>query len=174
MAYPHCLPTARRSLRGTAIAVLLAVVAGCGFHLRGAGQSALSLKGLYVEGNASDQFIHELSDSLDRAGATVVERRSDARYIVNLKGEQANKSVLTVSPTGQVLEYELHYAVTFEAMDKTGRRLISPKRVSAVRDVTFNPSAALGKANEEQQLYAHLHREVINQIITRLRTKLSP
>lgn len=173
MAYPHRLPTARRSLRGAAIAVLLAVVAGCGFHLRGAGQ-ALALKGLYVEGNASDQFIHELSDSLERAGATVVGQRSDARYIVNLKGEQTNKSVLTVSPTGQVLEYELHYAVTFEAMDKTGRRLIPPKRVSAVRDVTFNPSAALGKANEERQLYAHLHLEVINQIITRLRTKLSP
>lgn len=156
------------------IALCLALgLGGCGFHLRGSGQPSLAIRGLYIEGNASEQFMDELSRSLERAGATIADKRAGARYIVNLKGEQTSKNVLTVSPTGQVLEYELTYAVTFEAMDGTGRRLIAPQRVRAVRDVTFNPSAALGKANEEQQLYAHLHREVISQIITRLHTKLS-
>lgn len=155
------------------LALCLAVSAGCGFHLRGSGQTPLSLQELYVEGDASEQFIHELGISLVRAGGTLAGRRGEARYIVNLKGEHTAKDVLTVSAAGQVLEYELHYAVTFEVMDKTGRRLMPPQQVSALRDVTFNPATALGKANEEQQLYGHLHREVISQIIRRMNSALS-
>lgn len=156
------------------LALCLALgVGGCGFHLRGAGRPALTIQGVYIEGDASEQFMDELGRSLERAGATLAHKRAGARYIVNLNNERAAKNVLTVSPAGQVLEYELNYSVTFEAMDGTGRRLIGPQRIRVVRDVTFNPSTALGKANEEQRLYANLHREVIGQIITRLNSKLS-
>ncbi len=148
-------------------------VGGCGFHLRGSGQQHLAIDGVFIEGGVSGQFTNDLRRSLAQAGATFADRRSAAKYILNLKDEQTNKNVLTVSQTGQVLEYELQYAVTFEVMDRTGRRLIAPQRVSAVRDVTFNASTALGKANEEQQLYTSLHRDAIRQIITGLRSKLS-
>lgn len=164
-------PRARRWRRVAAAACLAAALNGCGFHLRGSDQR-IALKGVYVEGNASNELLRQLSRFLQLSGASLAKERKDANYIMNLTGEQAGKSVLTVSQTGQVLEYELHYAVTFETMDRTGRRLVGPQRVSVVRDVTYNPSTALGKANEEQRLYGHLHTEVIQQIIYRLQTKL--
>lgn len=152
---------------------LLAGVSACGFHLRGYGQQRVSIQGLYVERQSTSQFAGELSNTLEEAGSKLVKRRQDAKYILSTRDEQTGKNVLSVSPQGQVLEYELHYAVTFELMDRTGRRLIPPQRVSVVRDFTFNTSTALAKANEEQRLYGHLRREAIGQIIRRMQSTLS-
>lgn len=169
------LPHPWRRLRGAAVVLVVAGLTACGFHLRGSGETAaLDVDGLYIsQGPASGELVTALGRALRSAGATLVDARGAAKVVVELKGEQRDRRVLSVGSAGKVQQYELHYAISFAATDAAGRVLADTQTVSLVRNITYNESDVLAKGNEEDRLFNDMRRDAIRQVVRRLSSALS-
>jgi len=164
-----------RGLCAGLLVVLAGALTACGFHLRGAGDNtALNIDGVYIDqGSASGELVTALNHAFKSAGATVVDTREAAKVIVELKGEQRDRRVLSVGTAGKVQQYELHYAITFAATDAKGRVVSDTQTVRLVRNITYNESDVLAKGNEEERLFRDMRRDAVRQVMQRLGSALS-
>lgn len=164
-----------RRLSGATLLVVICGLTACGFHLRGSGEvAALDVGNLYIsQGPVSGELVTALGRALRSAGATLVDSRSAAKVVVDLKDEQRDKRVLSVGSAGKVQQYELHYAITFAAADAAGKVLADTQTVSLMRNITYNESDVLAKGNEEQRLFNDMRRDAIRQVLMRLNSALS-
>lgn len=158
--------------------VLVAAVAsgGCGFHLRGSGGESrvLAIQGVYLqEGPATGPLAVELRRALKESGATLADRRDRAKVVLELRGVQRDRRVLSVGTAGTVQEYELHYGVTFAAQDGRGHALLQTQSINLLRDLTFSEADVLAKGNEEDRLYQTMRDDAIQQIMRRLESALN-
>lgn len=168
--------TSRRSHASTAARVLLAaavcaLVAGCGFKLRG--EADLPFKTIAVSPQSP------LGVSVSRSitagtNAKVVDSPKDAEAILLITGETRDKVILSLNSQGRVREYTLRYRVTYRVIDGKGSDFLPSSEVLLRRDITFNDQV-LAKESEEALLYNDMQRDAVAQIIRRLSAaKLRP
>lgn len=157
--------TARRRLLVAAAGALLA---GCGFRLRG--DVALPFESIYVQAGDS-AFAAELTRYLKGGSKVkVVDSPAEAQVVLQILGELREKQILTLTQAGAVGEFLLRYRVNFRLQAKDGRDLIAPSEIVLVRDFTFNSSQALAKEYEESLLYRDMQSDAVQQILRRLQT----
>jgi LPS-assembly lipoprotein len=149
-----------------ALAVLLLLVSGCGFQLRGTANVPFDT--VYVPG-ASGGIALDLKRNI-QAGtrAKVVENPKDAQAILQFLQEARQKIILSLSGTGRVREYRLVYRVQFRVHDGKGGDFVSPTTVELTRDITFNDSDVLAKEAEEGLLVRDMQSDMVQQIMRRL------
>jgi len=168
--------TGRGSRISTAARVLLvaaacALVAGCGFKLRG--EADLPFKTIAVSPQSP------LGVSVSRSitagtNAKVVDSPKDAEAILLITGETRDKVILSLNSQGRVREYTLRYRVTYRVIDGKGSDFLPSSEVLLRRDITFNDQV-LAKESEEALLYNDMQRDAVAQIIRRLSAaKLRP
>ena len=168
--------TGRGSRTSTAARVLLvaaacALVAGCGFKLRG--EADLPFKTIAVSPQSP------LGVSVSRSitagtNAKVVDSPKDAEAILLITGETRDKVILSLNSQGRVREYTLRYRVTYRVIDGKGSDFLPSSEVLLRRDITFNDQV-LAKESEEALLYNDMQRDAVAQIIRRLSAaKLRP
>lgn len=152
------------------------LLAGCGFHLRGAALSErLAVTGLYVEqGPVSGATAAALRRNLVAAGATLAADRAHAKVILDLLGESETKAVLSVGSAGRAEDYELRYTLDFQVLGADGKVLLKPQRVTLLRALTFNPNDVLAKGNEESHLFSGMRSDALGQVIRRMVAGLTP
>lgn len=151
---------------------LVLLLAGCGFHLRGSGVDDIALSDMpliYLQsGNTQSGMLEELQRRGRLHGAKFTLESSAAELALNITSENFERRVLSVSNTGKVREYELHYAVTYTVLDKQGVEKLA-NRISLVRDYRFDENQVLGKEAEEKQLRQDMVRDAAQQIMRQLR-----
>ena len=158
-----------RPQRQVCFAILIALLLhGCGFHLRGSGDSGGPLPPTAVVGNAIALQV-ELRRQLLAGKTEVAEVPAAAQWVVRLLREESDQRVLSVGSTGRVEEYELYYAATFVFEDHDGKAQGEPQSVRQTRSYGFSETAVLGKDAEQETLMKDMRREVANQIVRRLR-----
>lgn len=144
--------------------LLLAILAGCGFQLRG--NATLPFDSVYIEGG------QEIAVSLERAirptATKVAADAKDAQAILQITDESREKRILSLDRAGRVSEFRLLYRVAFKVRDNKGRPLMSDQQVELVRDITFNDSQTLAKESEEALLYRDMQSDAVQQIVRRL------
>lgn len=152
-----------------ALGLLIAVLAGCGFHMRG--QTALppELERISISGlEPYEQLIISLSRYLRANGVEVVPEGTPEVANLRLSNLRQNREILVVGTDGRVREYRLFTSVTM-AMQEKEMGLDLPSEVVVVRrDFLYNPDDVLGKAEEERVLREEMTRDLARKVLERL------
>tara|TARA_R110000782_G_scaffold199498_1_gene288473 strand:+ start:400 stop:897 length:498 start_codon:yes stop_codon:yes gene_type:complete len=152
---------------------LLLLTTACGFHLRGSQLTKFDVANIYISPASAPKLAKEVKSQLAGAGVTLSDSNVGATYIVTLKEERFEKSILSVSATtGKVEEYELLYSAKMDASHADGRSIIQNDQVSVARDFTFDENAVLSKFSEESILQDDLVRRSASQVLRRLQALL--
>ncbi len=142
-----------------------ALVAGCGFQLRG--QAQLPFTAAYVEGGGSSNLVKALRATLSSQGK-LAEKAEGAPVKVRLSNELRSKNILALSGSGKVKEFRLEYRVTLTAFDAAGKELIVPSEIQLIRDFSYDDQQLLAKEAEEASLNRGMEQDALRQILKRL------
>ena len=158
------------ALRLILVSALL-LLSGCGFHLRGNIDLPAGLQQMYIQGVAVHSPLGlELRSNLSASGVNIVSDVSAAQVILKMSAPAYKRRLLSVSGTsGKVAEYELIYTLRMSLQDRKGKVLLASKTLQQLRDYTFERDNVLGKGNEEERLKSDMQRDLVRQVLTRLK-----
>jgi LPS-assembly lipoprotein len=168
--------SSRRSfvLHAASMASVVGVVAlglpGCGFQLRGA--QSYAFKTIFFSGGDASALMTELRRTIESNGDVRVvtdgKQLDTAQVIMDVVTDQREKTVVGVTSSGQVREFQLRLRFKFKLRGKNGKELIPDTEILQQRDISFSESAVLSKEAEEAQLYRNMQSDIVQQISRRL------
>jgi LPS-assembly lipoprotein len=154
-------------MRKLTLVVMLTVLAGCGFHLRGA--RSLPYETIYVAAPDHSELGAALKRSIRAGGSTrVVDTPQEAQAQLSIVSESREKSILSLNAAGRVREFQLRYRFAFKVHDGKGRDFLPQNEILLTRDYTFNDSVVLAKEQEEALLYRDMQNDLVQQIMRRI------
>lgn len=151
----------------TALTLLLAA---CGFGLRQPTQYAFS--SLYSSVPPNSPLGIELQRQLQAGGQlryiTDTAQLKEAEVLLDVYAEQRVKTVVGVSATGQVREFQLRLNLKFRLRTQLGKELIPETELVQQRTMSYSEAFALAKEVEEAMLYRNMQGDMVQQIMRRL------
>lgn len=160
-------------MKAKVLAAALAItLAACGFRLRGTAD--VPFQTIYLP-NAESGIALDLKRQL-QAGTRVriVEDPTKAEAVVAFSGEAREKTILSLTGTGRVREFQLRYSIGFRVHDAKGADYIPLSRVTLTRDINYSDSDVLAKESEEQLLFRDMQNDMVQQIMRRLAAARRP
>ncbi len=158
--------------RGAAILILL-LLQGCGFHLRGEVARLATIGPVYID--AAPRF-QGTRAALDRALAAhriaTTDAADAARVVVHLENDTTGRRVLSFTDNGTPVEYELRYTLTFRLSGDGAPD--QPQTLVLLEDYFFDPNRLLSQSNEEALLGQEMRRQAAYLIVQRLRALPPP
>ena len=152
------------------LTVLTLLLAGCGFGLRQPTSYAFS--SLYSSVAPNSPLGIELQRQLLAGGQlryiTDAAQIKDAEVLLDVYSEQRVKTVVGVSATGQVREFQLRLNLKFRLRTPLGKELISETELVQQRTMSYSEAFALAKEAEEAMLYRNMQGDMVQQILRRL------
>jgi LPS-assembly lipoprotein len=144
------------------------LVAGCGFALRSSPNFAFDTVAVTPEQSVG--VAAELSRYLGDKLRPVVpaEGQAGPQAVIEVQQELREKSIVGVTATGQVREFQLRLRVKFRVRTLQGVELIAPTEVVLQRDISFNETAVLAKETEEILLYRDMQSDLVQQLLRRV------
>ena len=159
----------RVPFRLVSVLILAAVVAGCGFQLRGTLTSSLPYKTLYIALPETSDVRIWMQRYIKATDQTkIVDSTRDAEAVFEQLQDTRVKTILSVNAQGRVREYRLQLDYKFRVVDAKGRELVGPNEINLSRDITYDDSTVLAKDLEEGLLWRDMNNDLVNQIIRRL------
>ena len=156
-----------RAVSRLAVAMIVAVLSGCGFHLQGHTELPRSLALARVETKDSQtDFYATLRASLLRAGAQPDDATKTAATIHILE-DTVTEQVLTVSARNIPTAYQLSYHIKV-SVDAQGHELLAPEEHTLTREYSFDERAVLAKDREREALTQALADDLAAMIMRRL------
>jgi LPS-assembly lipoprotein len=145
------------------------VLAGCGFHLRGAtvlpeAMTRTELRGAEVEGPLGV----EVAQVLRNAGGALVGPGEGATAVLVVANERVHRRVASVNAAGNASEYELRYVLTAALDAPDGEALAPQQTVTVVRTYNYDTSNVLGASNEEELLMVEMRRQAVRQLLRQI------
>jgi LPS-assembly lipoprotein len=150
--------------------VLVLVLAGCGFQLRG--EQTFPFDSIYVPPN--NLLATDLARNIAAGtNAKVVDSPTEAQAQFQLLGELQEKVIVALNTQGRVREYQLRYRVLFRVAGAKGFDYIPRADIVLTRDITFNDQI-LSLENQEQLLYRDMRSDMVQQIMRRMAAAKPP
>jgi LPS-assembly lipoprotein len=151
------------------ILLLVLLLAGCGFQLRGSSalpqaMSVTYIKGIKPFGTLADDF----TAALRLRDIRVTDREHEATAILEITRNDNEKLVVSVDTAGNVLEYEVRQTVGFAVVTPDRKVVVPEQSVSLSRDYIFSSTDVLGKQREEQDVRATLQENLVNLAMLRI------
>ncbi|MFZ9196299.1 MAG: LPS assembly lipoprotein LptE, partial [Burkholderiales bacterium] len=149
------------------------LLASCGFQLRGAAN--LPFDTLYVQAPASSQFANQFRRMVTSGSTTrVINNAKNAEATFVLVSERREKTILSLSTTGRVSEYQLRYLLSYRVIDRNSIEIIPVTEIALKRDLSYSDAELLSKEAEDALLYRDMQNDALQQLLRRLQlTKLS-
>ena len=149
--------------------LLAAIVAGCGFQLRGSLSGNLPYKSLYIALPETADVRIWLQRYISASGQTkIVDSPKDAEAIFQQVRDSRIKTILSINSQGRVTEYRLQLDYRFRVVNQKGQVLVPANEINLTRDITFDDSNVLAKDLEEGLLWRDMNNDLVNQIMRRL------
>lgn len=154
-------------MRTLAASLLLLFAAGCGFQLRSA--ATLPFDTLFVQAPPGSQFAPQFKRVVASGSSTrVLGSQKEAAVTLALLGETREKTILSLSGTGRVREFQLRYRVTYRLLDKNGIEAYPAGEILLTRDFSFNDQDTLSKESEEALLFRDMQSDAVQQLLRRM------
>jgi LPS-assembly lipoprotein len=158
----------RIPIRGL-LTVLTLALAGCGFQLRQTPD--LAFKSVYLAVAPTSPLGTELKRHLAASNVELISdagQQAQAQAILDILSEVRTKTVVGVSATGQVREFQLRLNLKFRLRTPQGKELIPETELVQQRALTYDEVFALAKEGEEQLLYRNMQSDIVQQILRRM------
>ncbi|QKS30026.1 LPS assembly lipoprotein LptE [Accumulibacter sp.] len=160
-------PAMPAALRAIVLLAVGALLAACGFQLRGS--YSFPFDSLYLAVADYSVIGAQLRRSIKASNPTLlVETASEAQVLFVPGAEYRDRVILTVSGTGRVSELRLRYLFPYRLTDNRGRDVVPPASVELVRDLTYDDSQVLAKQQEETLLWRDMELDLVQQLMRRL------
>ncbi len=144
------------------------LLCACGFELRGAAVLPPGVEKLHVA--ATQLLSNDVEVFLQGSDTKLVSSRPEAQVILTMSNERYDRRVLSVDPnTGQEREFELAFSVDVVATGPQGQVILKPQTLSLQRDYVFDAAALIGSSQEETLLRTEMRRDLVRQVLYRLR-----
>jgi len=161
-------------MRALAVAALAALLAACGFHLRG--DASFPFSTIYVNAPSSPPMATEARRGIAAADAStkVVDSAANAEVLLELPVVVDDKDVLSLSSGGSVREYQLVKRVQYRLHDRNGNDWIPAGEIVIRRSYTFNETQVLARDLQEQRLLREMQTDAVQQLIRRMQAARKP
>lgn len=147
----------------------VALLAGCGFHLRDHAALPADLQPIYIGGDASGSTIaRDIRLKLDSESIDVTPAPGVAKYLLLLSAPREEQRIVSVDRRGRIAEYGLTNGVTFELADRDGNTVFGPQRVEERRSVINNPDNVISTNEEVRLTREEMSRAVAASVLRRL------
>ncbi len=154
------------------LAVLLGIpllLAGCGFHLRGPAHLPAAMQRTYIADAGGDtELVRELRRNLITPTTKVTGDATTATAVLNILKSQRFQRVLSVSNTGQPLEYQVAYEVQFSLTAAGGKTLLAAQTLTLTRNYAYDVANVIGDTEQANVLYKALEDDMAQLILFRL------
>lgn len=159
----------RRAARLLLYLALLGL-SGCGFHLRGSQPQdlAFGFHALYLKVDAETPFVMELRKALQANGVVLSRDAAAAQLTLEVGAEQSGKTILSLSGSGRVREYQLYYRIPLRAVDARGATWMPAGEIALTRIMAYDDTQILAKQQEEALLYRDMRSDAVGQAVRRL------
>ncbi len=152
-----------------ALATTSTALTGCGFKLRG--PQTYAFNSIFINAPTS-ALVAELARVIQSNGdvrvLTDVKERANAQVAMDVQTDQREKTVVGVTSSGQVREFQLRIRFKFILRGQSGKDLLPETEILQQRDISFNETAVLSKEAEEATLYRNMQSDIVQQITRRL------
>ena len=151
------------------LTVLVFLLGGCGFHLRGSRPSQLQGTRIFLESHGANAITAEVRQRLGIHEIPLATDPKQADLIVTLNNERFDRRVLSVDPrTGKWREFELSYEVDFAIDRPDGAPLAKRGTIQISRDLAFDETAVISKFEEENLLRGEMMKDAAETVLRRL------
>lgn len=152
---------------------LAALLAGCGFQLRGQAQLPPELGVTYVQsqqpiGVPPGILNRKLRSILAVNGVTVAGDPTQASAIITILREGSSRRTVAADRFDIKREYSLDYSAVYEVKLTGGRTLIAAESINANRALLFDENRVLGFEAAQESLVESMAEDMAWQIVRRL------
>lgn len=159
--------------RGTFILALVAVLSGCGFHLRGTSSVTLppELSNLRVtmSGAGYPPLLVEVRNALlALGGVQLTDDVSASVPVLQLHGESSSSQVLAIDSSGRISAYLLNYRVDYSLTGPDKKPMLPKQSVKLQREYGFDRLNVIASEKQSEFLQNEMRRDVAQQILRRL------
>lgn len=145
-------------------------LSACGWQLRGAGMIPAGLTSLHISSrDPHSPLVTELTRTLQSAKVEVPENAADATYALVILSERKGVRTATVNASARVSEQELREEVEFLILNRDGKTLLPRSTVVVERVFEYNENNVLATRDEEQLIRSEMRRDLVAQMLNRLR-----
>jgi LPS-assembly lipoprotein len=144
------------------------LLAGCGFHLRGAaGLPPEMARTQLVIDDAYSTLARRLRTLLEQSGVQFVSGE-DATAILEIPQNLVTTDVLTIADNARVREYRVSHTVQFRLSDASGHELMGLQTLRQAREISFDEQKILASSREQEYLKKDLAEDLARLIVNRL------
>ena len=160
--------TTQLRLRILVCIMLCALLAACGFRLKGV--SPLPFTTLYTniaENTAFGANIRRAIVASSPQTRFVSDPQSAQARLTQLANRQTRRE-LSIDAEGHVEEYELSLEFIFQLTDAQGRMVLPPTTLRAFREVPYDPDDAQAKQDEINMIFQDMQQAMVARVVRRL------
>lgn len=151
-------------------ALMAAILAGCGFHLRGTATLPFDTISVPAETPLAIELRRNIASGTN---AKVIPESENPQAVLALLGEGRERLILSLNSQGQVTEYELRYRVSIRVSAPKGGDFIPTSEIVLRRPITFNDQV-LAKEQEAELIYREMRQDMVQLILRRLAVAKPP
>lgn len=149
------------------ISLLIIVLTGCGFHLRGALPTLTMDNPIYIAGvDKNSDLYRELARQLRGAKSVVTETRSLAKSVLTISDYRSRERQLTLNSSNQAVEYELEESFNFSV--QTSNTTVESHPLKVTRVLGRTESETLAREREEREMRINMRHDLVNQLMYQL------
>lgn len=144
------------------------LLAACGFHLRPPANLPAAMQHTYIaDSGGNTELVRELHRTLTTPTTSVTTDATTATAVLNILNAREYQRVLSVSNTGQPLEYQVAYQVQF-SLTAGGKTLIEPQKLTLTQTYSYSATNVLGDTEQAKTLYKALQDQMVQLIMLRI------
>ena len=149
------------------ISLLIIVLTGCGFHLRGALPTLTMDNPIYIAGvDKNSDLYRELARQLRGAKSVITETRSLAKSVLTISNYRSRERQLTLNSSNQAVEYELEESFNFSV--QTSNTTVESRPLKVTRVLGRTESETLAREREEREMRINMRHDLVNQLMYQL------
>jgi LPS-assembly lipoprotein len=151
------------------LAILLVMsLTACGFQLRGSYSmpwDTLAISGV----PENNELYFQIKRGIEATSQTrVITDAKEAQASLAILGNTQVKSILSLSGTGLVREYQLTRTFIYKIQDAGGNELVPANQIILQRAMTFDDAHLFAKEAEEGMIWKEMQDDLVLQLLRRL------
>ncbi len=150
------------------VLIMAVLIAGCGYHLRGAFDLPSGLKKVYLQGGSA-QLREQFNKTLEGSSGQLVNSAGAANIRVRVFDNDIKQRGVSLSAGGRSNEFELYYRVEYELRDAANKVLVAREPLEIRREYFNDQQDIIAKDNEEGVIRNEIYQQAVRGILNRMR-----